>query len=61
MFYFVMFGSCSFLVRDRKVEDLERRGSGQGEETVVRIYYLRKESIFKKGEYRVWRNGEIAQ
>ena len=56
-----MFGSCSFLVRDRKVEDLERRGSGQGEETVVRIYYLRKESIFKKGEYRVWRNGEIAQ
>ena len=59
IFYFVIFGcylleACSFLMRDRKGVDLEGRRGGEdlgrveGEETIIRIYYMRKESIFNK-------------
>jgi hypothetical protein len=47
--------ACSFLVRDRKGVDLERRESGEelggarGGETIVRRYCMRIESIFNKG------------
>jgi len=43
-----------FLMRDRKGVDPERRGGGEdlggvkGGETVIRIYRMRKESIFNK-------------
>lgn len=46
----------SFLIRERKVMNLEERTSGmelggvEEGETIIRIYYLRKESIFNKGK-----------
>lgn len=57
IFYFVMFGcflleACYFLMRNKKGVDLERRGGGEElggvetVETILRIYCVRKESIF---------------
>jgi hypothetical protein len=39
-----------FLMRDRKRVDLDRRGMGRsrGDKTIIRIYYVRKISIFNK-------------
>lgn len=59
VFYFVVFGchpleACSFPTRDGKGVDLEGRGWGgvEGRETVIRIYYIRKESILSKKEIK---------
>ena len=60
MFYFVMscchlLEDCSFLMRDRKVVDLERRRGGEElggvdeGETVIRIYCIKK-GIYPQGE-----------
>jgi hypothetical protein len=42
---------CSFLMRNRKEVDPKGRGSREdlGGETVIRIYCMRKESVFKRG------------
>ena len=52
-----MFGleACSFLMRDGKGEYLEKREMGvlggvEGGETIIRIYCMRKESIFNKNK-----------
>lgn len=48
--------ACSFLTRDRKGVDWDGRGGGEGlggvegGETIIRIYYVRNESIFNEGE-----------
>lgn len=57
--YFAMFGfyflqACSFLMGDRKGVDPEGRGSAEelegaeGGETVIRMYWMKKESIFNQ-------------
>lgn len=57
LFYFVMFGSyileaCSFLMKGRKGVNLEGRGVWEGldriegGETIIKIYYMRKEIVF---------------
>ena len=59
MFYFDMFGcylleACSFLMIDRKGVDPEKRRGGeelggvQGRESIIRVYCIKKDSIFNK-------------
>ena len=56
IFYFTMFGCyllgvCAFLISNRKGVDPEKRRSGEelgrvgGDETIIKIYCMRKESI----------------
>ena len=52
MFGCYLLEACSFLMRDRKGVDLDGRDGGEelggveGEETVIRIYYVRKNIFF---------------
>lgn len=58
IFYFIilgcyLWGSCSILMRERQDIDLKGRGGRkmeivEGRETIIRIYYIRKQSIFNK-------------
>ena len=54
MFGCYLLEACSFLMRDRKGVDLDGRRGGEelggveGGETIIRIYYVRKKSIFNK-------------
>lgn len=61
VFYFIISPSkpVYFPMRDRKGMDADGRGGGEelgrveGGETIKNIYYMRKESIFNKGE-EIW-------
>ena len=57
MFYFVEFRcylieACSFLMRSRNGGDLEEQGGREdmrrveGEKTIIKVYFMRKETIF---------------
>lgn len=63
MFYCYHLEACCFLTRDRNGVDLDEEGRGgkrkggkedlegvEGEETLMKIYCLRKKSIFSKKE-----------
>lgn len=58
LYYYTLEAFC-FLMRDRNEVVLDGRGSGEalerveGEETVIRIYYMRETSIFNKREIKL--------